>query len=380
MLFGLLNAFDDSVSLLQSLSQSDAGLLSLPTTGQVGVGETSPPACLVSLIQTFGIAIPDADIRHSVCRRLLETLTMSLHVCCDPIFDHAVEKRTARQSLLFSLFQSVIAAINTDPGVAFDSIVSGKDSSSAEAHLKQVYSLISVFTQAALDPPVLIGRSASTVPPRSPASPSLQSPRPPPSEPRKQVDWKPLLTQIATTFLSKLRDYRSTETYSSLAADGALLGLLRVFLVLSHNNNEMIVLLGRHQYDDGHKKSFIAYLYHACLFPYKDHTLPAAAASRSGEAVCQSKETRALVYHILYVLCEDNPQNMAKLVEVMGQDLIRPHRTDFSTTATEPRLVPSVALKPVSWGYDPQELIKDAGCSVGLTNQGGKRLHCILML
>ena len=179
----------------------------------------------------------------------------------------------------------------------------------------------------------------------------------------------------------QLMSHRSVESFHSTQPDGALVGILRILLVLSSCLPSQRRKLGRFkrkisliENDKGRgsnnrsssgddEETLLSFLYLNCLFP-KEKDL--SSDSSKGEieldalgALCQTSVSRETAYALIFQLCKSDQSNLALLVPLInraerddsGSSRRRGGRGSTGTgTGTGKRLV--------QWEYDPCDLIK----------------------
>lgn len=188
-----------------------------------------------------------------------------------------------------------------------------------------------------------------------------------------------IITFIISNAYIQLMSHRSVESFHSTQPDGALVGILRILLVLSSCLPSQRRKLGRFKRKiisienekgrgsssrsssgDG-EETLLSFLYLNCLFPKeKDLT----SDSNKGEieldalgALCQTSVSRETAYALIFQLCKSDQSNLALLVPLIN----RAERDDSGSsrrrggrgstgTGTGKRLV--------QWEYDPCDLIK----------------------
>jgi len=106
----------------------------------------------------------------------------------------------------------------------------------------------------------------------------------------------------------------------------------------------------------------ISFLFSVLLFP----------SSSSSVAVCQSQQSRYLVYTVLYNLCENNIKNFGKLVAaVVGNSSLRKNPSINDDESEVSFRKKNTTNSRGVWDYNPNALLKASDEFVGLSNQGG---------
>ena len=204
-------------------------------------------------------------------------------------------------------------------------------------------------------------------------------------------------TDLCHAFVEKLTGHKSTESFHSTKPDGALVGILRILLVLSNGSSVQRKLLGYitpYAEQSGGSSSptsrnLLSFLYLKCLFPpfaSVSSTTMMLSDTKEGEvlgALCHTNESRALTYALLYQLCDtEDESNLSKLVTVMYDEqsnsdgcdsygLLRMNSSSLSKNSSRSVSTQRQGYTVTSqWAYDPCQLIKEEGAHVGLVNQG----------
>jgi ubiquitin C-terminal hydrolase len=366
VIFGLLQAVDQPVKILKSYPDFYRWLRS-------------------SLLR-----VPAKEIRRASARRLLECSTLLLLRCRDASEFTSAEKAT-RVELFHHLFHSVMKA--THPG--FDGSLGGQQpflSVSHEGTLdsqplplsresysllgpehyrngEELYNLIAGLLTLRSRPEILNAIKIGSFEEVCGSSESA-----PANCWIREED-------LCFLFVEKLLTHRSLETFHSSISDGTLLGLLRALIVITHCSPQCQLLLGRIRFPSfifspDHAAGgagvasigLIDFLYFHCLFP---QATPAAATGNTNRVtavvgICQTPNSRQLVYALLLSLCGSNKINLTRLVDVLTT-------TSASSSSPGGALNPLTSGKKVRrrlWEYDPSALLKPSGASLGLVNQG----------
>jgi ubiquitin C-terminal hydrolase len=171
--------------------------------------------------------------------------------------------------------------------------------------------------------------------------------------------------RLVEHFVSRLVLHNSSETFHSAAVDGTLRGLLRVLLVLASKGSSMCSLLGRTEVPfvsgwEG-RLDLVKHLYSRCLFPQNDRFADAPPLETL-KTVYQTADSRRLATTLLLRLCDCDPLSLSRLLQVangLDTDLAVSHTSNFSRKCLH------------QWNYDPNQLAREVGAQVGLSNQGG---------
>jgi hypothetical protein len=138
---------------------------------------------------------------------------------------------------------------------------------------------------------------------------------------------------LCVLFTQLLLSHKPVESFHNPSPDGTLVGILRVCLVLAHNNTEAQRFICEQKAKSKRNallsRNLLEVLYCDCLFPERakkmqlplQNALGLEASLEADEqvdgAVCKTSTTRFLVYALLYELCGYTGENFEKLVEVM---------------------------------------------------------------
>ena len=176
--------------------------------------------------------------------------------------------------------------------------------------------------------------------------------------------------------------HRSVESFHSTQPDGALVGILRILLVLSSCLPSQRRKLGRFKRkilsiendkgrgnsssssssssSSGSEETLLSFLYLNCLFP-KEKDL-SSDSSNKGEieldalgALCQTSVSRETAYALIFQLCKSDQSNLALLVPLIN----RADRDDSGSSRRRGgRGSTGTGKRLVQWEYDPCDLIK----------------------
>jgi ubiquitin C-terminal hydrolase len=327
-------------------------------------------------IKTMALDCSYSNIRHGTCRRIFES---SANICTLLNDINLVDSdREQRSSLLSYTMDSVLACVPYS-----------KMNISVSYQAEQLYSLTSCLVSLHYLPSIIfpaeittrrkVSSETATKLVSTPSSHDLGSlvsrttHRPVPGS----FDFKALYM----SFIRILIDHKSSESFHSYEIDGALVGALRVLLILStcDTKQENQHLRDMLNHDDELIKNIytlVDHLYNKCLFPPEN--IPTNTASTSTAinmgASCQVWESRNLAYAVLHQLCYHNEENLNFFAQVMSRNY---HVSKFeaASAAVSPSNVilspTEKKLKQIHWGYNPNLLAKDSDAFVGLVNQGG---------
>jgi ubiquitin C-terminal hydrolase len=335
-------------------------------------------------IRSSLLRVPAKEIRRASARRILECSALMLLRCRDAT-DFSSAEKASRVELFHHLFFSVLKA--THPG--FDGSLGGQQpivlrqgtdshselSDSQEACVardaysllgpehyrngEELYNLIAGLLTLRSRPEILNAIKIGSL------EEVCGSPETAPANWIREEN-------LCFFFVERLFTHRSLETFHSSISDGTLLGLLRALIVISHASPQCQILLGRirlpsflppshHQTSSVTLIGLIRFLYFHCLFPQSS---PTTNQNRVAAVVgiCQTPNSRQLVYALLLGLCGSNKENLTQLLEVLT-----------ATSASSRGGLSNVPGKKVRrrlWEYDPSALLKPSGASLGLVNQG----------
>jgi ubiquitin C-terminal hydrolase len=350
ILFGLLQSSDHSVSILHSYSE------------------------FYKWIRTITLRVPSKEIRQASSRRILECFSLMLLRCRDSV--EISSRKASRVYLFHFFFHSLMKA--THPG--YDGSLGGQfpqliktglaspstmqDFRTNKALLgperyqnaEELYDLLAGILTLRSRPEILNAIRIGSFEDVCGTSELLESAK------NFQFEWV-LEEHLCYLFVEKLFTHRSKESFHSAEADGTLIGILRMLIVLGYSSMNCQVLLGKIRYTTTRSRStdmmgLIAFLFFHCLFP---QCLPQDPSNMSiVMGLCQTPNSRHLAYALLLNLAGSNKDNLSQLVDVL-------------TTTFSP--LPDVSFKAKKrrrrlWEYDPTSLVKAPGTSLGLVNQG----------
>lgn len=188
-------------------------------------------------------------------------------------------------------------------------------------------------------------------------------------------------SQLIDCVIHRLTNYQSTESFHSAQPDDYLIGLLRLLLVFSSGEYELRKSIGETVVNDS---NFISFLFNVLLFPPTNQQN--TCNNSSPVAVCQSPESRTVVYALLYKLCQSTVENFSKLAATiaMSQTTNSPRGVEGSVKAKKvsSETTGEMIITPFNrrrtktkrrgqWDYNPNALLKASDEFVGLCNQGG---------
>ena len=186
-----------------------------------------------------------------------------------------------------------------------------------------------------------------------------------------------VLSDILNAYI-QLMSHRSVESFHSTQPDGALVGILRILLILSSCLPSQRRKLGRFKRKilsiendkgrgssnsssgSGSGETLLSFLYLNCLFP-KEKDLSSDSSSK-GEieldalgALCQTSVSRETAYALIFQLCKSDQSNLALLVPLIN----RAERDDSGSSRRRGgRGSTGTGKRLVQWEYDPCDLIK----------------------
>eukprot|EP00981_Chlorochromonas_danica_P000418 scaffold96_cov167-Ochromonas_danica.AAC.25 len=311
-------------------------------------------------------------IQLAIARRCFEGCACIYIKCADPSL--AQEKKPARVRLYDALVGSVISTALKD----VDILESAQNPEKLESFYtllaaleciriapEKAFTGLSLFNDVRLS---LIGNSASFA---SVGGDNLSPTEAGMTSTESAEERRPLIQ----TFVKRLRNHSSRETFHSGQTDGELIGILRVLLVLSleEENKEYI---GGYLSGETVDTTLIEFLYLNCLYPlvYLLHGNESDEAKKV--ALCQTAESRSLAYVLLSVLCDGCNENLSHLAAAVNKAHPLPsqlvEKITSSTTEEENNDHSLIANKRSwLWDYDPSALLRLKDDYIGLCNQGG---------
>lgn len=382
LVFGLVTAVSDGPDSLRSSSNFSA------------------------LIRKCGTEIEATTVRQALTKRLFEVCANILKKLAEPTI--LQEQKAYRVELFDYLFHIIMSSIVPDFSAQLASAMEADEAEPVVKQREKAHTAVHALPNTVKEMLTLIAAVETLR-----ITPGLiHSPNTNKMEIKRSSDHAPLVltamsgvgnsyierynsvtpTFLCKLFVDKLINHHSRESFHSSDADGTLLGILRVLLVLSNERNSTRKFLGKLKLQlancggDNYCSHLLDYLYNRCLFPSATISPHKRISMDSLGGFCQTHDTRSLVYAIVYSLCNEDTDNLARFVSAMnGEDkfslsnnslvtvgsptpirVVDKERTSSEQTGKIKRKTPLL-----SWDYDPSTLVKDGNAYVGLCNQGG---------
>lgn len=351
-------------------------VLSLAIAREDGYSLLSKSDIIVKLVANSVVCPMPAAVAQAIARRFFEACAAVFIKCADPLL--LQEAKPKRMALYDFCINSII---NAAVKVESDMRQSGSLSDRGQ-QFESLYSLIAAVECMRISPEITFKsmvpfstKQATSGQTASIFRDVLASAEKVSSDVLQSHDRKNLIRML----VEKLWQQESQETFHSSQVDGLLIGILRALLVFSHEEKEYMGGI-RDEKNKGDFDSFIDFLVGKCLLPRSD--VYGKRDNNYTAALCQTPQTRAIGYALLYTLCERSEENFSLATIAMlkhhplPSQILLDHQSSSENTGEHvdhslARYYNYYKKRSWQWDYDPNLILRSSGDYIGLCNQGG---------
>ncbi|RYH19527.1 hypothetical protein EON65_26000 [archaeon] len=367
---GLVNAFNAFMEHALDM------VLSLAIAREDGHNLLASSDIVVKLVASSVVCPLPGSVTQAIARRFFEACAVVFIKCADPLL--LQEVKPMRMTLYDFCINSIInAAVKVEKDIR-----QGDSQFDRGQQFESLYSLIAAVECMRISPEVTFKcmmpfSTKQAVPGQNAAifQDVLAS--------REGVNSKVASTHdrknLIRMFVEKLWQQESQETFHSSQVDGLLIGILRALLVFAHEEKEYMGGL-RDESNQGEFDNFIDFLVGKCLLPRSD--VYGKRSNSYTAALCQTPQTRAIGYALLYTLCERSEENFSLATIAMlkhhplPSQILLDHQSAPDTNIEHAdhslaRYYNYYKKRSWQWDYDPNLILRSSGDYIGLCNQGG---------